>query len=415
MTTSARAFSVGLALVLAAACAAPVPSPSPTPSPSPVPAASATPGATLGAADLAARISEVEAQVPPIRGLEARGAVPNRILDAAGLRTALIRVVDASMTPEQFAAQSRFGARLGLLPAGTDLRQVQLDLLSEQVLGFYDRETKTMTIVQRGTDFGPLEKVTLAHEYTHALQDQHFDLASLGLEDTSNSDRALARLALVEGDATLLMTLWATEHLSLPELLTMTLQGLDPAQQQVLTTLPPILQRQLSFPYVDGLTFVNGLQGEGGWPAVDAVYAHPPDSTEQILHPEKYTANEEPVQVTAPDELGRLGTGWTASLSDTLGELSIEVWLEPTAGATLAKAAAAGWGGDRLTMYEGPNGAWLIVWSTAWDSPADALQFETAARAAVASDHASVAAGSKQVSVYLASDAAVLGRIDTTP
>jgi hypothetical protein len=422
MRTIARALLLGLTFVAGAlGCTGPTPSPSPSPSPSPTasPIPSPSPGQTPSPSGVSVevQIAAVEGGVPPLRGLEPLGAVPNRILDEAGLRTELTRVMDASMTAQQFAAASRFGERLGLLPPGTDLRALQLDLLGEQVLGFYDRDTGAMTLVQRGAAFGPLEKVTLAHEYTHALQDQHFHLEGLGLDDVANGDRALARLALVEGDATLLMTQWAGAHLTLGEALTMTLQGLDPAQQAVLAGLPPILQRQLTFPYFDGLTFVSGLLAQGGWLAVDAAYARPPDSTEQILHPAAYAADEKPIAVVAPDEFGMLGRGWSESLSDTLGELSIEVWLEPSAGTTVATDAAAGWGGDRIVMYEGPAAAWLIVWSTAWDTPLDALLFSTAATAAVVPDLGWVlgADGSSAVSVVLASDAALLERLFPAP
>jgi hypothetical protein len=359
----------------------------------------------------------VEAAVPPLRGLEPRAEVQNRILDAAGLHAELVRLFDEAATPAEYAAGSRFGERLGLLPAGSDLRALQVALLEEEALGFYDQDTRQMTLVQRrGTAFGPLERATLAHEYTHALQDQHFGLADLGLDDLAHGDRALARLALVEGDASLLMQQWAAENLSFAEALKVLLQALDPRQQAVLASMPPILQRQLMFPYLDGLAFVTGLQAGGGWTAVDAAYSRPPDSTEQILHPEKYTVGEKPVAVASPDDLGRLGVGWTETLADTLGELTISVWLEPAAGATDAAAAAAGWGGDRVTMYEGPDGAWLIVWSTAWDTSADAAEFAAAAAASGVRGLRVVGGGppaarDRFVLVVFASDADLLDRL----
>jgi hypothetical protein len=419
MPSIVRILLVGLVVALAVlGCAGPTPTPSPTPSPSagltaspgPTPAATAT-------ASLEDQIAAVEAGVPALRGLEPTADVPKRILDETGLRAELTRILDASMTADQFAAASRFGARLGLLPPGTDLRALQLELLGSQVLGFYDQDTGAMTLIQRGTAFGVLEKVTLAHEYTHALQDQHFQLEGLGLDDISEGDRALARLALVEGDATWVMTQWAGAHLSFAEALSLTLEGLDPAQTAMLETMPPIVRRQLTFPYSDGLAFVGGLQAEGGWPAVDAAYARPPDSTEQILHPEKYAAGEPPITVVAPDELEALGGGWSMVLTDTLGELSIEVWLEPSAGSAASAEAAAGWGGDRVAMYEGPNGAWLIAWSTAWDSAADAQQFSAAASAALGSAHGRVlgSSGSSKVAVYLASGLALLDRVAPSP
>lgn len=413
--------------VLLGACSAMAPSPTPTgtsaptpaPTDRPTPTPAPSPGPSGGALEpaVAAAIAEVEAAVPPLRGLEPRAAVPNRILDAAGLHAELVRLFDEAATPAEYAAGSRFGERMGLLPAGSDLRALQLALLEEEALGFYDQDTRQMTLVQRrGAAFGPLERATLAHEFTHALQDQHFGLADLGLDDLAQGDRALARLALVEGDASLLMQQWAAENLSFAEALKVLLQALDPRQQAVLAGMPPILQRQLMFPYLDGLAFVTGLQAGGGWTAVDAAYSRPPDSTEQILHPEKYAAGEGPVAVTAPDDLGRLGAGWTETLADTLGELTISVWLEPAAGTKDAAAAAAGWGGDRVAMYEGPDGAWLIVWSTAWDTSADGAEFAAAAAASGGRGVRVVGGGppaapDRFVLVVLASDADLLDRL----
>src|SRR3990172_7807253 len=159
--------------------------------------------------------------------------------------------------------------------------------------------------------------------------------------------------------------------------------------------------------------------GGRGW-GVDAAYSRPPDSTEQILPPEKYAVGEGPVAIASPDELGRLGAGWTETLADTLGELTISVWLEPAGGTEDAAAAAAGWGGDRVTMYEGPDGAWLIVWSTAWDTPADAAEFAAAAAASRVRGvrvvgGGPVAATDRIVLVVLRSDADLLDRLSPPP
>ena len=135
--------------------------------------------------------------MPPIRQLEPKSKVPDRIVDEAGLQTDLKRFIAEAATPEEYAVQARLGERLGFFPAGTDLAATQLELLGDQVLGYYDDKRDEMTVVQRSGAFGPLERVTLAHEYAHALQDQNFDLGSLDREDLSNGDRSLARTALV--------------------------------------------------------------------------------------------------------------------------------------------------------------------------------------------------------------------------
>ena len=357
-------------------------------------------------------MAEIEASVPPVRQLEARGEVPNRIVDEAGLRDDLERFIAEAATPAEYAAQARIGQRMGFFPAGTDLAAVQLELLGDQVLGYYDDDRKEMTVVQRGGAFGPLERVTLAHETTHALQDQHFDLDTLDQEDLTNGDRSLARTALVEGDASLLTQQWALGNLTLEELLAITKSALDPAQTDVLARVPRLVSRQLEFPYAEGLTFATDLYGRGGWAAVDAAYKEPPDSTEQVLHPEKYVAREAPIDVAATVRPKDLGKGWKRAWVDTMGELAMSVWLEPTAGIATAQAVAAGWGGDRVVMLEGPDDTWLIDWPTAWDTPADADAFAAAAtvRASDLGSAATVshAPGSTEVRVRIASDGELL-------
>ena len=385
-----RFFVAAFAAVLVLAACAPAPTADPTATsaptsalvtPVPAPTPSPSPAPTLSPEELEALIAEIEASVAPVRQLQSTAEVPDRIVDEAGLRQDLERFIGESATPEQYGAQARLGERLGFFPAGTDLAAVQLELLGDQVLGYYDDKTKEMAVVQRGGVFGPMERVTLAHEYTHALQDQQFGLDTLEREDLSNGDRSLARTGLVEGDASLLTQQWALGNLTFEEVLELTKAALDPEQMAVLARVPRLISRQLEFPYADGLQFAARLFEQGGWAAVDAAYKDPPDSTEQIIHPEKYLVREAPVAVLAPVAPADLGAGWTEGWSDTLGELGTSVWLEPTAGARAAADAAAGWGGDRVVMLEGPDGAWLIAWQTAWDTPADAEAFADAAQA----------------------------------
>ncbi|MET1233017.1 MAG: hypothetical protein ABWY52_09240 [Candidatus Limnocylindrales bacterium] len=377
----------------------PTASPSPEPSPSPLP--------SLSPAELEALIAEIEASVHAIRELDAQRDVPDRVVDEVALRKDMERFISEAATPEEYAAQARLGERLGYFPADTDLAALQLGLLGDQVLGYYDEDSGELAVVQRGGAFGPLERVTLAHEYTHALQDQHFDLNTLETDDLSNGDRALARMTLAEGDATLAMQQWALGNLTFEQLLEITTRALDAEQLAALSGVPRLLARQLEFPYLEGLVFATSLYQAGGWAAVDAAYKAPPASTEQIIHPEKYTSREAPVEVAPPLTVADLGEGWTEGWSDTLGELGIATWLEPTAGIAAAKAAAAGWGGDRVVMLEATDGAWLVAWRTAWDTPADAdaFAFAAQAQAGTLSTPATVAhsLGSTQVEVRIAS------------
>jgi hypothetical protein len=373
-----RALLVVLAGFLGG-CAAPGPSALTTGAP---PSASST--ATLPSPtplDLAAVGASIGADVQAIRGLVATSPVRTAIIGEAEAGRLLDADFAKSHPPELIAATQTLDRALGFLSPTQDLAALYRALRTSQVAGFYDPTTKRLNVVTRASGFGPAERVTLAHEYDHALQDQHFDLAGLGTDDPGQSDRDLARLALPEGDATLVMQLWMSAHLSMAEILAIGIAGLDPRQLAILATTPPLLQQTLLFPYSAGLAWIMSLQASGGWAAVDAAYRRPPDSTEQILHPEKYASHEAPIGVTLPAGLAAaMGPGWTVALQDTLGELQLRVWLGTVGRQTgdAAATAAAGWGGDRVVLLEGPAGAWAVALATAWDTPADADEFARA-------------------------------------
>jgi hypothetical protein len=182
------------------------------------------------------------------------------------------------------------------------------------------------------------------------------------------------------------MTQWAAANLTADDLREIIAASADPEVAAVLARIPAILRTPLEFPYTRGFTFVGAVNSTGGWDAVNDFYDRMPESTEQILHPEKYAAAEAPVKVTMPNDLAsRLGVGWTVPLQDTFGELQTDIWLrEGGVAPPAAEAAAAGWGGDRLAVMEGPDGAWGVAMQTAWDTTADAAAFETAAKTALA-------------------------------
>jgi hypothetical protein len=162
------------------------------------------------------------------------------------------------------------------------------------------------------------------------------------------------------------------------------------------------------------LSFVQGLQAAGGWQAVNDAFGKPPASTEQVLHPDKYAAGEGPVAVDLPDDLAaKMGPGWSVGLEDTFGEFQLRVWLDQAGAASpvSSSVAAAGWGGDRVALLDGPDGSWAIALSTAWDTAADAREFaETASPVVADLGHGNVTPGAdgKTVTVLLASSDAAL-------
>ena len=405
-----RAAAILAAIVLGG-CSTDTSSPSATVGPNPT-AATAGPSATP--ADPTAVYGLIATQVEAIRGLQPTSAVAPVLIDQATLTKNLTTDYDKTNPAAAVAISERELIALGLLPAGSSLRSLVLDLESGQVAGYYSPEEKQLFVVSRAGGIGPSQRLTYAHEFTHQLQDQHFDLSALDLDAPDQGDRSLARLSLVEGDAVSAQTTWMTTELTAEELGQVVQDSLDPAGLAALSRAPKILQETAFFPYQAGAAFVQDLISTGGYDAVNAVFANPPASTEQVIHPEKYAAHELPIEVKpAADLASKLGSGWSELARDTLGELTLRVWL--TVGGVLsadATAAAAGWGGDRLVIFSGPNGATALALETAWDTAADADAFAIAATRAPAGSGLSVKVvhtpGSTRVSIAIGADIATL-------
>jgi hypothetical protein len=327
-----------------------------------------------------------------IRQLPSANGVTYRVIDDQAFRTELQAMVDAQYSADELVAEDDALTRLGFLGPDDDLRALMLKVYSSQVLAYYDPQAKVFSLIGPVKKIGPTESVVIAHEYDHALQDARWDLEGGRVKGLDQADAALAQQALVEGDATAVMYDWAARELKLAQLLTVSAQALVKQDTKLLNRLPPLLRRQLEFPYIDGFAFVNAIRGRGGWDAVDAVWEAQPVSTEQILHPELYPSDK-PVAISLPDIAAALGADWTTRYQQTLGEMQIGVWVAdgrkgraifPALPAQLPdQEAAAGWGGDRLVSLDGPDGAWAVVWQTDWDSKTDQGEFRKAARKAM--------------------------------
>ena len=394
--------------------AATVATPSPTQAPTQPSAAPDSPGPSASPADEEGALRAIAADVAAIRALTWKTPMEPRVIDEAELRRILLADFEKSGAASRLRDVEALYRGLGAMEGGRSLEELYLDALGSQALGFYRHDDRTLYIVQRSGGLGPVEEYTAAHELTHALQDQRFGLKDLGLDATEQSDRTLGALSLVEGDASLAGLYWSQKNLSLADLGEIIQAASEPAAQEALDALPPLVREILMFPYVQGLEFVMGLQTTGGWGAVDAVYAKPPESTEQVLHPDKYREGEEPVDVALPEDLAaRLGDGWSLAYEDTLGELGLRTWLAQANAAEAANAAAVGWGGDRVGLYRGLGGAWAIVLRTAWDDTAAAQRFTSAAGPVVAGlPHASLVVDAQGPVVIIGSDAAVLTKLE---
>lgn len=371
------------------------PSPSAAAVETPGPTAVATPGDPTPSADptasgdaddedLLAAIQEIEAQVVAIRGLDPADIGPPDVITRAELREELQRLFDEQYPPEERDRDNRMLRAFGLLEPDEDVVELQLRLLGDQVLGFYDTVEDRMVVV---TDAGldPAAKLTYAHEYTHALQDAAFAPEHFTAEGLDDDDRQLAMTTLTEGDATITMVAWAIKHLTDEEQLEIG-TGIELPDT---TGIPSWMVNQLQFPYTAGQTWIGSLTEDlfknPDFTEVDAAYDDPPLTTEQVIHLDKWDSREARVPVEAPDLPAILGDGWELVDESPVGEASIGIFLEHFGiDGQVATAAAAGWGGDRAAVASGPDGAFALAWRLAWDSAADAAAFADAYKSVVA-------------------------------
>ncbi len=381
-----------------------------TPSSSPAPAAD-DPNAALYA--------RIEAQVQQLRGLPATTPVPRNVLDPAGLCAFLKAAIATANPPALVAATDRLYKQLGLLTKDQSLAKLTLDLLAAQVIGLYDNKTKQMYVVSSSGVIGPEQQITYAHEFDHALQDQAFVLKKVVPEATDQGDRTMARTMLVEGDATLLMSLWAQGNLTADQLAQIASGG-DPAAQAALDAAPPILKEPLLADYTSGLTLALGAwQNTRSFDGVNALFRNPPDTTEQVMHPEKLASREPAVAVGFPAGFAaKLGKGWKITLQDTFGEFVLGI-LVRAGKADAGTDPALSWGGDRVALLEGPNGASAAILDTTWDTAKAADDYFAAIQAladklnAAGNVATAVPLGDKRVVLVSADSNATMSLIDS--
>jgi len=322
----------------------------------------------------AAIMDAIGPMVVELRGLEPLRPVPRTLFTRADLEQFIVQELDEDFSPEEARRDAIEMSAFDFIPADTDLRALMETLYTEQIAGFYDTDTQSLTVVNEGAVMGPMDKTVYAHEFTHALQDQHFGLEALDPDENSD-DASLAVTALIEGDATMLMQEYMLAYLDPDELFEMLSESLE-AGSEALDSAPAVIRAQLMFPYEDGLAFVSTLYLEGGYAAVDDAFLDPPQSTEQILHPEKYLIGEAPQVVTLPPLTETLGSGWEWVDENVLGEFALRLYLEQQLSGQGAAAAAGGWGGDRYAVYHRPEtGAIVMVMRTVWDTIGEAAEF----------------------------------------
>src|SRR5216684_987919 len=305
-------------------------------------------------ADFIAAADEVLGQMSQITGLKLVMPLKKSLRSREEIRAYVIQQMDEEKNPAERYAGERSAEAFGLLPKGFDLDAFMVNVLTEQVEGLYDPKTREFYIA----DWSPLadQRMVMAHELTHALEDQHFHIESWVKAARPNEDAELARDAVLEGGAMAAMVdylmLGTGRSLKdLPEFDPGALIG-DLGSTPTLEKAPPFLKDVLIFPYLSGLTFSAAVMRNTGWAAVPGLFEKPPVSTQQILHPALYRAGKIPATVALPGLEKLLGDSWSKLDENTMGEFGWKEVLRQFLDNDRAKSMAAAWDGDRYALYE---------------------------------------------------------------
>ncbi|PKN99236.1 MAG: hypothetical protein CVU42_08255 [Chloroflexi bacterium HGW-Chloroflexi-4] len=330
----------------------------------------------------------IQQQVSAIRGLEMNAELKRDMMSSAELQDVVMNDFFKDYTLEEAQQDVDVLSALGLLEPDFELLQFYIDLYSEQIAGYYDSTTKEMYVIG-DAGFTGLERMTYAHEFTHVLQDQNYDLENgMKLNDDYceiESEYCAGVTALVEGDAVLSEQYWFLSE-STDQDKNDVSEFQSTYKSPVYDSAPAYMKQDFLFPYQQGFTFVQSLYADKKWKSVDAAYGNPPVSTEQILHPEKYP-DEKPLKVELPDLVGTLGDGWTEIDRGVIGEWYTSLVLDSgidsafRLDSSTAADAAAGWGGDGYLYYDNANSEdYVFAWLSTWDDTEEAVAFFTASK-----------------------------------
>jgi hypothetical protein len=340
--------------------------------------------------------AKIEAGIQDLRQLRFKRPVPLIVKTPDEAEAMMEADLMRDNTDDQLEVDAVAGALTGLYPKGIDLKAASLKLLKSQVAGFYDPHGKEMVLVEGGDDLGIMNsaaqfmiqrdiagEMLLAHELTHALQDQNFDLESSLDKVKDDDDRALALKSVAEGDATIAGFAYAVGRMdnSTADTLTDSLKQLPQALKADAPDTPEGLSAPLLFQYSDGVRFVAEAYRRGGWAAVDALYRNPPQSSHQILHPELYFDTPMPAPRIELAGYDKLMSGWKVADADTFGELLLRVILERNLGKQSTEVAlATRWAADRMIILQRShdvNVIWMLEFSDAQTASHFAVVYQT--------------------------------------
>ncbi len=327
---------------------------------------------------LLATADQVFQEMSRITGLPIRAALKRELVSRPQVEKFMTGKIREDYPPEEMHVQEATLKAFGFVSSEFNLEKFLVAFYTEQAAGFYEPDQKTMYIA----DWPPpeLQALVMAHELTHALQDQNFDLKKF-LEAEKKNDATAARQAVAEGHAMAAMIqkmVGPADLGTLPSLEPM-MSGLAAAQMQqypVFSSAPYFFRFQALFPYTEGMGFMQKGLGLGGWKKLNSVFLHPPETTKEFFENSVYFNSESLPKISLPRPPAfESAPGYKRLSENTLGELGYRALLGQFISEQEAKSAGSQWLADRYILYErsSPH-AYALVARSRWASSEAALE-----------------------------------------
>jgi IrrE N-terminal-like domain len=336
---------------------------------------------------LCSEVPSILRQLSEITGMKVRHAVPCAFITKADVNKFLQDRVQEVAKPDDIRGEELTLKKFNFVPADFDLAKNTVDLLTEQAAAFYDYNKKKLFITESNS--AESQEPVLAHELGHALADQNYNLAKFVRQGRKNDDGSTARLAVMEGQATWLMSEFLARQSgqslkTSPDLVTMMAKLSDSSggQYPVFENEPLYLRTTLIFPYTKGMLFQNSVTQRDGKESFGEVFKNPPVSTQQILHPEKYFSGVKPTDPKLPEV--KLDHSYKGLVDGVLGELEHRILIEQAIGAARADEIAPHWRGAKFELVEDKAaGRVVLLYVSEWDTEEAARQYFEAYRVAM--------------------------------
>ncbi|MCB1019883.1 MAG: hypothetical protein KDC27_08140 [Acidobacteria bacterium] len=323
------------------------------------------------------RINSMLRELEGIMGLRAIQPIQREVLTRDEINKLVTDRIAEETTAEEIRQEELFLRMFGFAGEDFDLAEQVVDVMTEQAAALYDYKTKTLYLSDWADE--DMQEFALVHELAHALADQHFDLGKF-VDKADSSDEDLARSAVIEGQASWVMTEWLFNQTGRSLVGNRSIAEASAASSRVeakdypvYSTSPLYLQRTLLFPYTDGLLFQQSLVDKYGKSAFREMFVRPPNSTRQILDPEAYFRGDKPDKPKLP----RLRLkGWSRSSEGDIGELDHQILLEQHLGEKIASKTAPAWRGGRYELWEDADKQHVALrYGSLWAGADDARRF----------------------------------------